>query len=39
MAGFENKLSIWGIIAYGAKIIPESFKVKEQFQCTQMCNW
>lgn len=38
MAGFEIKLTLWGVIKTGAKIIPESFQDKELFPCNKMRN-
>lgn len=36
MTEFESKLTIWGVIKSGAKIITESFKDKELFPCNKM---
>lgn len=39
MTESEIKLTFWGIIEVGAKIIPQSFKYKECLACDQMRDW
>ena len=39
MTEFEIKLTFWGVIKSGAKIITESFEGKELFPCNKMWDW